>query len=769
MKGGMKGWGAPAKGTPVGMLPGMQNRGGILNLPPSATGGKGTKGHWQHQAQPAEEPSDKQGFPWGSVRPFKAAGAPHLHMQAAHGRLDAGLSAEMIDAADATGMTPLMVATFHGHLKSVRFLREKGADVNRKSADGATALHIAAAKCAMPGTLSYLVAQRGLDVNAMNADGFTPLMLASQTKNREAVGYLLRAKCNPNIVGRAGWTALHAAALHGLPETVQMLVNAGAKIAASDAKGFTPFLVAASAGNLPCAKVLLERGVDVNETNHDGETAALIASKNSRSGFLGWLVSRKPNLEQANEDGWTPLLHAAKAGELASVRILLQHGANIHATTKKGWTPLVVACYHGYTDVAVALSQAGADSNHVTEGGWTPLMNAAKAANYLTVKLLLGKLGATNVNAQNSKGWTALMVAAKNGNVKIVKELIDHGADVNLLNNASYSAVTIALAEGTESVAQLLIQAGCDLSNATISPAVAAASSGHVGSVRLVHEMGVNLAEEDAHGKTALTTAAELDYIAVAVYLRDAGYSVYQVTSLGYNAVDVARQKGSAEMMQKLTAQPQINSAVPRHDQIERGRAEVKKYQSQRMQRMQRFSHNAPTSAERTREEAVNVQDMLKEATQAGVFVQGNGADDPPSAAPTASETCDDAEVTMRIPECGPEGYTIPQLKALVRQNISNNSVVDRLREMIADKRNFLKGQVESLKKMTGQGGEAFAHAAPAPPGKAPAAAPLAQEAPGGAPPMSWSGLSGSQRAQTQLFFTQDTLDDLGGGRNWTI
>ena len=83
-----------------------------------------------------------------------------------------------IEVANRHGHTCLMIACYKGHFKIAKYLIEIGADVNRKSVKGNTALH----DCAESGSLDImkllLISGARIDVDAY---GMTPLLAASVT------------------------------------------------------------------------------------------------------------------------------------------------------------------------------------------------------------------------------------------------------------------------------------------------------------------------------------------------------------------------------------------------------------------------------------------------------------------------------------------------------------------------------------------------------------------------------------------------------------
>ena len=105
-------------------------------------------------------------------------------------------------------------ATFHGHWRLCKFLLEQGADVNEADAEnGETALHAALCKT------DRVIYDRVLKVLLMH--GANPNVM---TKNGAETGGFMR-DCRTK-----GETPLHRAAAFGDEGTIQLLLNAGAKI-----------------------------------------------------------------------------------------------------------------------------------------------------------------------------------------------------------------------------------------------------------------------------------------------------------------------------------------------------------------------------------------------------------------------------------------------------------------------------------------------------------------------------------------------------------
>ena len=260
------------------------------------------------------------------------------------------------------------------------------------------------------------------------AHGVTPDVAdAAMRGDRAAVRAALARKADVNVAQADGTTALHWAVEQDDAEMADVLLRAGARVAARTREGVTPLQLAAINGSTAMIDRLLKAGADPN-------------------GAL-------------RPAGDTALMMAARTGTAAAIRVLAEAGANVNA--KESWggtTPLHWAVSEGHSEAATALIAAGADvnarSNYVApangrgfEGrtpladavdakpvefasGWlTPLMIAAREGDIELARVLVA--GAADVNAAAGDGKTALAIAIFNGNYDLGSYLVDQKADVN--------------------------------------------------------------------------------------------------------------------------------------------------------------------------------------------------------------------------------------------------------------------------------------------------------------------------------------------------
>lgn len=198
-----------------------------------------------------------------------AADGP-LHAAAAAGDLaaierlrDAGTDA---NERDLLGRTPLHIAASTGQTGVAMALVRRGADPQVYDDQHVDALTIAAARGdrAMVALLLWL----GADPGAVTGlDDRTALIAASRAGHPDVVRELTAAGAPVNWVSSLGWTALMEAVIFGdgsarTVETVQALLDAGAKPRFRDWQGTTSLRLARTLRYDDVAAVLIAAGAD---------------------------------------------------------------------------------------------------------------------------------------------------------------------------------------------------------------------------------------------------------------------------------------------------------------------------------------------------------------------------------------------------------------------------------------------------------------------------------------------------------------------------
>ncbi|XP_059176245.1 putative ankyrin repeat protein RF_0381 [Physella acuta] len=170
-----------------------------------------------------------------------------------------------LDCTTSSGQTPLMIASKHQFLHVVKCLIENKASVNIRDNDGESALH-AAVKCCNFEIVSFLVEnganvtqsnnagqtplfyagslktikyliEKGDEINRIDKSGEMALHFNSKSYKLSAVDALLELGANPDITTDEGTTALMIAASVGYISVVKSLIANGANVHVRDSQG----------------------------------------------------------------------------------------------------------------------------------------------------------------------------------------------------------------------------------------------------------------------------------------------------------------------------------------------------------------------------------------------------------------------------------------------------------------------------------------------------------------------------------------------------
>ena len=492
-----------------------------------------------------------------------------------------------VKAADNSGRTALMRAMFLGDKKTVELLLTSGADLNRTDKSGKTPLMFAAegwnpdiidlliARGAKPSTLAgggetalyYATAsgnrhaldrlvKHGADITATSPVGASLLHVAVASEYTDMARYLM-GKPHLSIKAKtlSGGTPLHFAASSKNPETVRMLLDAGAAVDAVNSNRMTPLMFAANFACSQNIRILLKAGANVNTvSNAEKLTALHLAASKGHADTVELLLDAKANIEAENQYGQRALHIAALKGHVNIVKLLLARGAKVNRTNDFGVTPLETAKFKGHAEIVKMLQAAGAKTKDEQAG--KKLSQALLAGNTKEAQKLIN--AKTNLHVSNTAGVTPLALAAEKGNIEAVKSLLAAGARPNAIRNNTSLPLFKALAKKQFEIAYLLLDAGADPNAATnnkSTPLCYAAENGNAKLVKALLKAGANVNLPGADGNPPLHRALRRKHLDIAKILLDAGAGVetenkYGVTPLAF-AVLLGDEKSTAMLLAK--------------------------------------------------------------------------------------------------------------------------------------------------------------------------------------------------------------------------
>jgi hypothetical protein len=170
---------------------------------------------------------------------------------------------DLVDANGGYNMTPALAALARRHLELARMLYRNGSSVNFQGFFRRSPLHSATRRG--DSAIIQVLLDFNLDINAKSLNDETPLHLALNYQDQpldhsETVQLLLEYGADSNARTSDGFTPLHLASSEGTVEDLRMLLKFGADIEAVDKNGKTAYQIASENGRDEIAKFLLAYG-----------------------------------------------------------------------------------------------------------------------------------------------------------------------------------------------------------------------------------------------------------------------------------------------------------------------------------------------------------------------------------------------------------------------------------------------------------------------------------------------------------------------------
>lgn len=427
------------------------------------------------------------------------------------------------------GYRCLSEAISREYWKIAELLLEKGVHVDVLNDRGETVLM---SECDSPwekkvGAIKFLL-DKGAQLNLQDKYGNTALMCAVSRKRHKIVQVLLED------------IAIDLQDEDGCSAFMKSCCNNFGSVSKDD---------------LNLATLLIEKGdlQDIYGRSSLMRALSLTRWNEISTELLDFLLDKGAQVNLQDKDGTSALMQASRDGKYDVAKLLLERGALTDLQDKNGTTALMFSSQNKNLEVLGLLLESGARVDLL--GGFykrSVLMDAAGEGDHEVIKLLLekgsyseGQSKSDVVNLCNSKGWTALKCAVSCGHDQVARLLLTNGA---LLEP---SHLDTALRENSEGVAGVLMEFGAQFEDNGSAYLANAVLSGREEFARLLLKAGAKPDGTDEQ-RTPLMTAACKNNFKMAKLLLEYGAEVHRVDDFGRTPFTFACDAGSLEMAQLL-------------------------------------------------------------------------------------------------------------------------------------------------------------------------------------------------------------------------
>jgi ankyrin repeat protein len=193
-----------------------------------------------------------------------------------------------------------------------------------------------------PERIKFLI-EKGADVNKPDLQGWTPLTAAARQRHDKTIDLLIELGADPNKHDGNGMTPLAAALMRDHVPSIKALIAHGAKLEEPGQDGYRPLTLALAEQKYEAAKALMDGGADVGTpSGEEGLTPLMIVAA-----------------QTGPAEGSIFLPGSTRPTDIA--KALIDAGADVNAQAKNGMTALMVAALNNSAPMIGLLMDAGAD------------------------------------------------------------------------------------------------------------------------------------------------------------------------------------------------------------------------------------------------------------------------------------------------------------------------------------------------------------------------------------------------------------------------
>ncbi len=290
--------------------------------------------------------------------------------------------------------------------EKIRFLLERGAEVNYRSPRGYTLLTWAA--CDDRPELIDLLLLHGATLDGESSYKESALSVLSRQGRFEEINKLLTRGADPLPLK---WTTLHRMIALGTLEEVRRTMAEGTDLEAVDFWERTAFLLSIQAGDIEKASLLLASGANRYATGRCGKLPMQYPIDRDDGRMMQWLIKAGFGLTQENQPGNFLLIESIEGGAIACFHVLIAAGVDWREKDSHGDSSI-----HCATDLEIieTLIELGADAAELEVGSlrkWIKLetFDALLVSEEEFLKNRTRRFGTANPERMGVPFWSAMV------------------------------------------------------------------------------------------------------------------------------------------------------------------------------------------------------------------------------------------------------------------------------------------------------------------------------------------------------------------------
>ena len=360
-----------------------------------------------------------------------------------------------INTADGENYSAIHRASLAGNLEMVMFLMSASANIHLKAKFGSTPILLASWKGHLEVARRLLMA--GADPDVPNNGGRTAITWAHRNDNTALVqiliSHILANNKSSDNDGKCLSNSIDSAIKEGgkFNDLVKLIVSSCPNSADAFVK------IAAEHNNYPMVEFLVTKGADPDFVDDsDRKTPIMICAENGAFKSVDFLITAGAQIGNQDVEGMDALMHASSEGKLASVATLLERGAKWDGIkNNNGQSAKDLARINKHQTVADLL-RLFEFSNNGAQPQYKPILVACASTGHQTICQMILDRGMP-VDATNDEDKTALMSSAEAGESNIVRMFLERGADPCIVSKVGLTASQYAMKEGHHSIAAKIL------------------------------------------------------------------------------------------------------------------------------------------------------------------------------------------------------------------------------------------------------------------------------------------------------------------------